>query len=123
MARILVIDDEQSIADMIREALTRYGDTVKTAISGTQGLQLWEDGVFDLVVTDMRMPDLTGGSIVRHVRRSNRPLTPVIGMSGTPWLLDKTGCDAVLPKPFRLNALIETVKRLKTNKPSLKRAS
>ena len=108
---------------MIREVLARYGDTVKTAISGRQGLQLWEDDVFDLVVTDMRMPDLTGGCIVKHVRRSSRPFTPVIGISGTPWLLEKAGCDAVLSKPFRLNALIETVKRLKTDNLFVKKAS
>jgi DNA-binding response OmpR family regulator len=112
MNRILVIDDEPDISDMIREALTRFGYTVETASNGRQGLQFLKDASFDLVVTDMYMPDLEGACIVRHVRSSSRPLTPVIGISGTPWLLEGAGCDAVLPKPFRLQALVDTVKHL-----------
>jgi len=113
MNRILVIDDEPDISDMIREALTRYGYTVETASNGRQGLQLFKDASFDLVVTDMYMPDLEGACIVRHVRSSSRPLTPVIGISGTPWLLEGADCDAVLNKPFPLQALVDTVKNLK----------
>ena len=113
MNRILVIDDEPSISDMIREALTRFGYIVKTASNGRQGLQLLKDASFDLVVTDMCMPDLDGACIVRHVRSSSRPLTPVIGISGTPWLLEGVDCDAVLPKPFPLQSLVDTVKRMK----------
>jgi len=112
MNRILVIDDEPFISDLIREALTKFGFKVETASNGRQGVQLLKDASFDLVLTDMCMPDLDGASIVRHVRRSNRPLTPVIGISGTPWLLEGADCDAVLPKPFLLQALVDTVKRL-----------
>lgn len=112
MDRILVIDDEPGISEMIREALTRFGYTVATASNGRQGVQLLADAAFDLVVTDMCMPDLDGAGIVGHVRRSSRPLTPVIGISGTPWLLEGAGCDAVLPKPFLLQALVDTIKRL-----------
>lgn len=113
MNRILVIDDEPCISDLIRELLTRFGYVVETASSGQQGLQLLTDASFDLVVTDMCMPDIDGTHIVRHVRNSSRPLTPVIGISGTPWLLEGADCDAVLPKPFPLQTLVDTVKRLK----------
>ena len=113
MNRILVIDDEPSISDMIREALTRFGYTVETASNGRKGLQLLKDASFDLVVTDMCMPDLDGACIVRYLRSSSRPLTPVIGISGTPWLLEGADCDAVLPKPFPLQVLVDTVKHLK----------
>ena len=112
MNRILVIDDESCILDLIREALTKYGYTVETASDGRQGLQRLKDAAFDLVLTDMCMPDLDGACIVRHVRRSSRPLTPVIGISGTPWLLEGADCDAVLSKPFPLQALVDTVKNL-----------
>ncbi len=112
MNRILVIDDEVCILDVIREALTKSGYTVETASNGRQGLQRLKDASFDLVLTDMCMPDLDGAFIVRHVRRSNRPLTPVIGISGTPWLLEGSDCDAILPKPFPLKALVDTVKHL-----------
>ena len=119
MARILVIDDEQSIADLIQDALTRCGDMVITALNGQQGLELLSNDAFDLVVTDMCMPDLNGTAIVRYVRSSIRPFTPVIGISGTPWLFEDVGCDAILAKPFRLKSLIETVTRYKRESLSI----
>jgi DNA-binding response OmpR family regulator len=112
MNRILVIDDEPGISSLICEALTRFGYAVKTAANGRQGLRLLKDAAFDLVVTDMCLPDLNGACIVQHVRSSNCPLTPVIGISGTPWMLEGAGCDAILPKPFSLQTLADTVKRL-----------
>jgi len=112
MNRILVIDDEPIICDLIWEALTRFGYTVEVAPTGRQGLQRLQEVSFDLVVTDMYMPDLDGAFIIRHIRSSSRPFTPVIGISGTPWLLEDVACDAVLPKPFPLQALVDTVKRL-----------
>ncbi len=113
MNRILVIDDEPDISDLIRQVLTRLGFQVKTASNGQQGLKLLDNASFDLVVTDMCMPDLDGTCIVRHVRSSNCPLTPVIGISGTPCRLQDAGCDAVLAKPFHLQALVDTIKSLK----------
>ncbi len=112
MARILVIDDEQSIAELIHDALIRYGHSVKMAFNGQRGLEMLSEGSFDLVVTDVCMPDLNGACIVKHVRNSSRPSTPVIGISGTPWLLERVGYDAVLAKPFHLKSLIEMVRRL-----------
>jgi CheY-like chemotaxis protein len=112
MIRILIIDDEPGISDLLHEALTRVGCSVATASSGWQGLQHLKHTDFDVVVTDMCMPGLDGAGIVHHVRQSNRPDTPVIGISGTPRLLEEAKCDAVLPKPFPLQDLIENVKQL-----------
>ena len=112
MKRILIIDDEPGIADLICDALTKHGYTVATASNGREGLRCLNQSVYDLIVTDMSMPDMDGAGIVRAVRRSDRPATPVIGISGTPWLLEGVDCDAVLHKPFRLLVLIDTIKRL-----------
>ena len=117
MNRILVIDDEPCIADMIQEALTKSGYTVETAFNGRQGMASLKDTAFDMVVTDMCMPDLDGASIVRYIRGSNRPRTFVIGISGTPWLLESAGCDAILSKPFSLKTLVDTVNRLERGAP------
>ena len=119
MQHILIIDDEPGISGLMREALTRFGFAVETAASGRQGLRRVQEAAFDLVITDMYLPDLNGACIVRHIRRSERPHTPVIGISGTPWMLDESGCDAVLPKPFPLNTLVETVQRLAQTGPPL----
>lgn len=112
MNHILVIDDEPGISDLIRDALMRFGYRVETASNGCQGLKLLTNARFDMVVTDMCLPDVDGACIVRYIRTSRRPLIPVIGISGTPWRLDGAGCDAVLPKPFRLKDLVDVVNRL-----------
>ena len=112
MNRILVIDDELGISELISEALQQVGYTVETAFNGQQGIHRFDDAVFDLVVTDMGLPDMDGKVVIRHIRNSSRPFTPIVGISGTPWLLNGANCDAVLPKPFPLRVLIELVERL-----------
>ena len=113
MARILIIDDEPVITKLISEVLTRNGEYVQTASNGKHGLKLIANSSYDIIVTDMCLPDLDGASIVRHIRKSNHSSTPVIGISGTPWLLEDAGCDAVFPKPFVLRDLVQTVNNLK----------
>ena len=112
MNRILVIDDGLGINELIREVLQGVGYEVETASNGQRGLQRFDNADFDLVVTDMILPDMDGKAVVRHVRSSTRPCTPIIGISGTPWLLSDAECDAVLPKPFPLRSLIESVGQL-----------
>ncbi len=112
MSRILVIDDEVSISELIREVLMGHGYSVETAANGKEGMRLISEFKFDLIVTDMCMPDMNGSSIVSHVRNSNRHRTPIIGISGTPWMLEGVACDEVLTKPFSLKVLAETVRCL-----------
>ena len=112
MCSILVIDDEKGILTVIREILTKCGHRVEIAQNGYEGIQKFDDDNFDIVITDMRMPGLDGESVVKHIRRSQNKSIPVIGISGTPWLLQNNGFDLVLPKPFQLKDLIDSVSRL-----------
>ena len=112
MSCILVIDDEVSITELISEILTRQGHSVKTALNGKEGIRLISESKFDLIVTDMCMPDINGTSVVSYVRGSDHHRTPIIGISGTPWMLKGAGCNEVLAKPFSLKSLAETVRRL-----------
>ena len=114
MCSILVIDDEKGILRVLREALTRSGHRVEIAEDGYEGIQKFDGGGFDIVITDMRMPGLDGESVARHIRRSPHKAIPVIGISGTPWLLKENTFDLVLPKPFPLQELIDSVSRLIT---------
>jgi CheY-like chemotaxis protein len=114
MCSILVIDDEKGILRVLHAALTRSGHRVEIAEDGYEGIQKFDDGGFDIVITDMRMPGLDGEGVVKHIRKSPRKSVPVIGISGTPWLLKETSFDVVLPKPFPLQELIDSVSRLIT---------
>lgn len=112
MDTILVIDDEKGITSLIQEALSMFGYDVEIALDGQEGIQKFESSTYDLVITDICMPGLDGNSVARHIRNSDRKSTPIIGMSGTPWLLDKGDFDMVISKPFPLKLLIESMKKL-----------
>lgn len=112
MHNILVIDDEKSIAFLTSIALSKSGFNVEKAINGLEGIQKFDEGHYDLVITDILMPGLDGNGVVRHIRNSRRQFTPVIGVSGTPWLLEDSDFDAVLSKPSSIKTLVDTVKNL-----------
>ena len=112
MCSILVIDDEKGILTVIREILTKCGHRVEIAQNGYEGIRKFDGDNFDIVITDMRMPGLDGEGVVKHIRKSQNRSIPVIGISGTPWLLQNNGFDLVLPKPFQLKDLIDSVSRL-----------
>ncbi|MCD6298379.1 MAG: response regulator [Deltaproteobacteria bacterium] len=112
MNNVLVIDDEKMIASMLGQVLTRYGYSVETALGGLEGIRMFEAGSFDLVITDIRMPDIDGHEVSRCIRSSDKPHTPIIAMSGTPWLMKGNGFDCTIPKPFSIQTLIDAVKEL-----------
>jgi len=112
MLNILVIDDERPILDLIRLALTSAGFEVEIASDGQEGIQKFEDGQFDLVITDMQMPGIDGRGVVKHIRNSAKPDTPTIGWSGTPWLFENSELDSVLKKPFSLKDLFSSIQDL-----------
>lgn len=112
MHNILVIDDEESIAFLTTSALSKSGFNVEKAEDGLEGIKKFDEGHFDLVITDILMPGLDGNGVIRHIRSSERQTTPVIGVSGTPWLLENSDFDAVLSKPSSIKTLVDTVKNL-----------
>ena len=114
MCTILVIDDEKGILRVIQEALTRYGHQVETALDGVEGIQKFDDGSYDMVITDLRMPGLDGKGVFEHIRASGNNAIPIIGMSGTPWQVEDLDFDAVFTKPFPLLDLVESVEKLTT---------
>jgi CheY-like chemotaxis protein len=112
MSTILVIDDEKGILQLMHQALTRYGHNVETADDGQEGIRKFDDGCYDIVITDIRMPVIDGNGVVAHIRKSEKQSIPVIAISGTPWVQEAGNFDMVLPKPFRLKQLIESIRSL-----------
>ena len=112
MSTILVIDDEKGILQLMHQALTKYGYNVETADDGQEGIRKFDDGCFDIVITDILMPVIDGNGVVAHIRKSEKQSVPVIAISGTPWLLEVDNFDMVLPKPFPLKQLIEFIRSL-----------
>jgi DNA-binding response OmpR family regulator len=112
VCNVLVIDDEKMIRDLLKQALTRMNIQVETAGDAEDGMAQFDRGMYDLVITDVRMPGVNGHRVVHHIRRSGRKQTPVIGVSGTPCLLQNGDFDDVLYKPFTIRNLLEKIRGL-----------
>ena len=117
MQQILVIDDEKSLLDIFQKVLSKFGCQVEIASDITEGIKKFDEGLFDLVITDILMSEGSGSDIVRHIRSSHRQFTPVIGISGTPWLLINSDFDRVFIKPFSLKDLVNAVHDLSSASP------
>ena len=79
--RLLIIDDDASVLEAIRETVLDLGYAADGAASGAEGLALFERGRYDAVLTDLRMPGLTGWDVLDAVQR-RRPAMPVILITG-----------------------------------------
>jgi PAS domain S-box-containing protein len=112
-ARILAVDDDAGLADMLRAMLAVGGHYVTVATSGAEAVRLFEQQPFDVVCTDLGMPGMNGWEVARAVR-ARAPQTPVILITGWGTALDPDELaagtvDFVLPKPYRVVQVQEIV--------------
>ncbi len=115
--RILLIDDEESIVEMETAVLQKYGYRVSAFTSSIEALNAFkkEPGSFDLVLTDMTMPDMTGDILVDHIKhiRDNIPVIICTGFSeniSNGNYADK-GADGFLMKPVSIDKLIGEIRK------------
>jgi CheY-like chemotaxis protein len=116
MPRILVIEDEPSLRQIISQTLAGEGHEVLEARSGGEGLRLWHARGADLVLTDVLMPDTSGVAVMLELRNF-LPTLPIVAMPGAESgreleLLNEAqllGTVRLLPKPFRLGDLLGAV--------------
>lgn len=107
--KILIIDDEKAILEMLSKRLERFGFVVDVAETAEVGISKINSSPYDLIFTDIRMPDMSGDDVFTYVKTNVKKSTPVIAMSGTPWLLGNSNFDAVIAKPFSKEELMATV--------------
>ncbi len=112
MCRVLIIDDEEDVRCLLEEAFSLSSIDTDAAVNGRDGLEKFHQGKFDIVITDLSMPVMNGNSVARQIRNSDRPHTPIIGISGTTWLFEDSQFDLVLEKPMSLISLVGAVKNL-----------
>ncbi len=115
MSRVLVADDEPAIRKVVRDALEREGHEVVAAIDGQEALERFEDGTFELVVTDLAMPRVDGLELVKELRR--RSPVPILVLTvrneerEKVRLLDE-GADDYVTKPFGVSELVARARAL-----------
>lgn len=109
--RILVVDDEEHVRDLLRDILETEGYGVSLAESGREALSLFEREDFDAVFTDVGMPEMSGWELARAVRRrnSNIPLAVITGWGEAVGSHERVAArvDWVVPKPFDTHQIIE----------------
>jgi CheY-like chemotaxis protein len=115
-ARILVIDDETEIADVVRDALSALGHDVHVAYTGGDGVRMATDAPYDLIFTDLGMPDMTGWEVAERIR-SGTPRVPVVLVTGWGGQVDpeqvvRRDIQAVVHKPFELAEILRTTARV-----------
>lgn len=112
MVSLLVIDDDEALLNLYRLMLKRQGYRVHTAASGETGIRMFENGDYALVITDLIMGGMSGNGVAEHIRRSDKGVIPIIGVSGTPWQVDARHFDAVMEKPVSMKDLVTSVRLL-----------
>jgi signal transduction histidine kinase/CheY-like chemotaxis protein len=115
-ARVLVVDDEVELLNVLREALANAGHVVTAASSGQEGIARFRDGEFDVVLSDLGMADVSGWELARTVRMEGNPRI-VLGLV-TGWgatisqeMVTAHGVDFVVAKPFDVEDLLARVDR------------
>ena len=114
---VLVADDEPNIRNTISDVLRKYHAAVTLATSGNQAISLIEQSHFDLVISDIKMPDKSGYEVFAAVHKANAN-TPVILMTGFGYdpnhsivRASQEGLQAVLFKPFKIDQLLSEVRK------------
>lgn len=112
-AKILVIDNEPAVRDLLARLLKLSGHTVVTAENGAEGVATFKGDAFDVVLTDLGMPEMSGWDVAREIKKLN-PKTPVGLITG--WPIDLTrdelrarGVDHIVAKPFDLPLLLSLI--------------
>jgi signal transduction histidine kinase/CheY-like chemotaxis protein len=112
-ARILIVDDEAEIREVLSYALGEDGHAVVTCKDGQGAIAALEHARFDLVITDLGMPGVSGWDVARAVK-ARRPGTPVVMVTGwreqiNPAEAAREGVDHLIAKPFRRDEVRETI--------------
>jgi DNA-binding response OmpR family regulator len=112
--RILIVDDEPAVADVIEAVLRDEGYTVAVARDGARGLMLAREWAPDLILMDVLLPGLDGGTAIRVLKGESATASiPIIAMSAARTILahshDLDDADGALAKPFDIDALLAQV--------------
>jgi PAS domain S-box-containing protein len=112
--RLLCIDDEEMVRDGLQQLLTDMGHQVTVANDGKSGLEVFDSGEFDVVITDLGMPKLTGGQVAIGIRRHSST-TPIILLTGWGQQVDESqfeGVNLVLSKPPSDQSLEDALRKV-----------
>jgi len=123
MPRILLIDDDDRLAELLDEYFSRFDLRLSSATLPSAGLQLLEQGQFDLLILDVMLPEMDGFEVCKKIRRQSE--IPIIMLTARGEVMDRVvglelGADDYLPKPFEPRELVARIQTiLKRRRPQV----
>lgn len=119
MAHILIIDDNDELRNIVKAAIEADGHTTATARDGVEGVQVFTDGRFDLIISDVFMPNKDGIQTIVEIREMDEEIPIITVSAGASFIsasdtLDDAcalGANEVLTKPFAISELRAAVAR------------
>lgn len=119
MYRLLIIDDDVDLALSLKEILQTYGFSVEIAYNGREGIVMQKKNQYDLIITDIIMPEMDGLEVIMWVR-VNSPTTKIIVVSGGGYfdsmdylkMAKELGAHCVIQKPFEIDRIKFEIERL-----------
>ncbi|MBG9774577.1 response regulator transcription factor [Brevibacillus laterosporus] len=113
--RVLIVDDEKEIRDLLRKYLERELYQVDVAVNGEEALQMFEKNKYSLMVLDVMMPKVDGIEVCRRLR--NKTNIPILMLTAKDHEIDKIlglgmGADDYITKPFSINEVVARVKAI-----------
>ena len=123
MAKILIVDDELSIVDSLKALLNREGHEISTSSDGGEALRKLKENVYDLLITDIRLPEVDGISLLRQARELQSHLAVIVitayAKVDNAVEAMKNGAFDYVTKPFKFDELLLTVQRALTYEQTL----
>ena len=119
MARILLVDDDDQVRQMLKKTFEREGYEVVEASDGVQAIEAYDPQSIDIVITDIVMPEKEGIETIRDIRTTN-PKAKIIAISGggriqpgdyLNWA-QRFGVEATFTKPIRRQEILDTIEEL-----------
>ena len=115
-AKILLVDDDAEVSEVLELMLGQIGNEVTVVTQGQEAIDMFERDGYDLVITDLGMPDVSGWEVVKAVKQRS-PETPVVIITGWGVQIDGeeisgSGVDGIIPKPFSKKTVSDEIARL-----------
>ena len=117
-SQILIVEDEESLVDVLTYNLTREGFSVQSALDGRDGLSKAQKNLPDLIILDLMLPEMEGLQVCQHIRTDHRTAhIPILMLTARSEEIDEIvgfqmGADDYVPKPFKIKPLIQRIRSL-----------
>ena len=121
--RVLVVDDEKNICDLLKQAIETTGCSVQTACDGKAALEYAKETQYDAIFLDIKMPGMNGVEVLKHLRQTqtNAAFVMITGYASSD-LVDESlssGAFLCLSKPFGIAQVLDVIRTVKEEKTML----